>query len=100
MVKIEIWQLKKDSPLDLYFAPWRWVEKFKLDVKKSNYHKVWETILDKDTYTERDFDDLFMKLQGIKPKDYYGHSLSVSDLIIANDDVFYIDSFGFKQIYI
>jgi hypothetical protein len=41
-----------------------------------------------------------MKLQGIKPKNYHGHSLSVSDLIIANDDVFYIDSFGFKQIYI
>ncbi len=47
-------------------------------------------------------DDLYAKFNLDKPKDFYGHSLSVSDIIVimkgGMEKAYYVDSIGFKQI--
>ena len=35
---------------------------------------------------------------GKKPENYKGHSLSVSDLIELNGEMYYVDGFGFKKL--
>lgn len=33
-----------------------------------------------------------------KPKDFKGHSLSVSDIIVKDGEMFYVDSIGFAKV--
>lgn len=47
-------------------------------------------------------DDIFMRFNMKHPKDFYGHSLSVSDVVVFRKQgkcrVFYVDSVGFKEL--
>lgn len=61
------------------------------------YNQVYEgSIEDDDTMTI--LDKIFSKFQGVKPSNYTGHSVSVSDLIAMDGKYYFCDSFGWKEI--
>lgn len=43
-------------------------------------------------------EDLFYTFNMDRPKDFKGHSMSVSDIVELNGKKYYCDSFGFKEI--
>ena len=43
-------------------------------------------------------EDIYMLLNTSRPEGYYGHSLSVSDIVVTPHGSFYCDSFGFTEI--
>ncbi len=40
----------------------------------------------------------FVKFNIDRPKDFTGHSLSVSDVVVLNDIPYYVDTFGFREL--
>lgn len=78
------------------FSPTEELRKFGLAEKLtlSMYSQVYEG----ETMRTADWlDELFTRFQGIKPEDYTGHSLSVSD-IIESDGHYYCDDFGWTEV--
>lgn len=85
-----ILQLKKDKMRAYGFMPYDFAKThgFSLD----DYEKVYEG--DEDIT----LDGIFEKFNIDRPADFRGHSLSVSDIIIANGKYYYVDSMGFTKI--
>lgn len=46
----------------------------------------------------KDAEDVYMRLQWVKPNGYKGHSLSVSDLVQMDGKTYFCDSVGFKDV--
>lgn len=94
----EIWQLK-DTPENqpIQFADYAFASLYRLT--ESRYSKVYEAPADSDTDT---LDKLFCKFNFDHPTDFNGHSLSVSDVVVLNDNgkrtAWYCDSWGFKEV--
>ena len=66
-----------------------------------NYEKVYSGDLD-DIKAENKLDGLFVKFNYNRPDDFKGHSLSVSDVIVINNEngssAHYVDDIGYKDI--
>ena len=91
---IKILQLKRSDDLHYHrFLGWDHlkIHGLKFDIK--NYDEVYEYASD-----DTDLENIFIKFQGSKPEGYKGHSLSVSDVVMIDNDIYYVDSFGFKKI--
>jgi hypothetical protein len=94
----EIWQLK-DTPENqsIQFADFAFASLYRLT--ESRYDKVYEASSGPDTDT---LDKLFAKFNIDHPADFKGHSLSVSDVVVLNDNGkrtgWYCDSWGFKRV--
>lgn len=43
-------------------------------------------------------DEIFEKFNVNHPDDYYSSSLSVSDVVMVDDDAYYCDSFGWQKL--
>ena len=43
-------------------------------------------------------EDIYYDFNMRRPEDFYGHSLSVSDIIEVDHRYFYVDSIGFKEV--
>ena len=73
-------------------------------VKKDHYVMVYTGNLPEGSAdnTQRLLEDLYMKFNLAHPDDFYGHSMSVSDIVVLKRDgkteSFYTDSFGFKEL--
>lgn len=68
-----------------------------IDIDISQYNKVYSCNVDDDFSAE----DIFLKFNLDIPNDFTGHSLSVSDVFIIDDNydvAYYCDRFGFKEI--
>ena len=97
-VSYEIWQLK-DTPENkaLLFSNYAYASLFRLT--ESRYDKVYEAQAGEDDYT---LDGIFCKFNIMRPDDFHGHSLSVSDVVVLEADgkktAWYCDSFGFKEV--
>lgn len=95
MKTVEIYQLDLDKceQLDyaLAFMPMYYLKRKNIKFDFSLYNKVYTDYVD-DCIT---LDDIFEKFNINRPDDFYGHSLSVSDLIVINNKIFYVDRFGF-----
>ena len=93
---------------DVRFAGYNDIKHRHHDVKRERYNKVYQTNLSEQGITgnladkkvaemiaERIFDDFNAKI----PADFHGHSLSVSDIIVMEQDgkkyPFFVDGFGF-----
>ena len=94
-----IYQLN-DSPELRYhrFTSLDSLEKDKLSIDKANYNLVYtETLKSTDT-----LDSIYTKFNTDHPNDFFGHSLSISDIISVSKDgkdtTYYVDTFGFKEI--
>lgn len=95
MKTVEIYQLDLDKckQLDytLAFMPMYYLKRKNIKFNFSLYDKVYTDYVE-DNIT---LDDIFEKFNINRPDDFYGHSLSVSDLIVINNKIFYVDRFGF-----
>lgn len=94
-----IYQLEHSEHADQYlFMSYDWLERKGLSVDRDDYRMVYAAQLEPGTTLE----DIYTRFNIDHPKDFKGHSLSVSDVVVLNksgvDTAYYVDSFGFKEI--
>lgn len=99
---IRIYQLKDDNK-EILFEPLSFVERKGIQLKKEMYdivyeYKIMDEINDMNIFLEKIFERFNLKI----PKDYKGHSLSISDIvgvkIDGEEQAYYVDRIGFKQV--
>ena len=94
----EIWQLK-DTPENnvLQFANYAFASQFRLT--ESRYNKVYEAQAGED---DDALDKIFVKFNIYHPEGFTGHSLSLSDVVVLNDNgkrtAYFVDSVGFREV--
>ncbi len=94
----EIWQLK-DIPENrsIQFADYAFASLYRLT--ESRYNKVYEAAADSETDS---LDKIYTKFNIAHPEDFKGHSLSVSDVVVLNQDgkrtAHFVDTWGFQEI--
>lgn len=97
-VSYEIYQLR-DTPENkaLLFSDYAFASNFRLT--ESRYDKVYEAQAGHDDST---LDQIYYKFNVNHPKDFCGHSMSVSDVVVLKVDgkrtAWYCDSFGFREV--
>lgn len=94
-----IYQIVRGSVMDDYkFMSLDYVEASGGKVEKNGYQLVYTDRLE----TGETLDSLFDKFNLYHPKDYTGHSLSVSDVVVLRQNgklkAYYVDSFGFTEV--
>ena len=94
-----IYQLKDgDETRDFRFEPYDRLQAAGLAVDPANYETVYTAPLSPDMSLE----DIYTRFNIDHPKDFTGHSLSVSDVVVLHqsgqDAAHYVDSFGFRQV--
>ena len=95
----EIWQLKSGpATARLLFLSSDYLDRKGLAVDFANYEQVYRDRL----RTSDTLDGIYQRFNIHRPEDLRGHSLSVSDLIVVRQprgtQVFFVDSFGFKDV--
>ena len=94
-----IYQLKDDDSLHyIRFEGLTRLHKEGNEVERDNYNLVYEAALKPGT----SLDDLYYEFNMQHPKDFRGHSMSVSDIVVLHkgdeDKAFYVDTFGFTEV--
>ena len=94
-----IYQLKGgDETRDFRFEPYDRLQAAGLTVDAANYAHTYTAPLTPDMTLE----SIFERFNLDHPKDFKGHSLSVSDVVVLHqngqDTAHYVDSFGYKQV--
>ena len=94
-----IYQLKQgDETRDFRFEPYDRLQAAGNVVDKANYELVYSAELTPGTSLE----DIYTRFNIDHPKDFKGHSLSVSDVVVLHqngqDTAHYVDSFGYKNV--
>ena len=68
----------------------------------STYEKVYEgdftEFEQKSDSISRQLEAVYTKFNIDRPDDFKGHSLSISDVVVANGKPYYVDTFGFKEL--
>ncbi len=100
-MKYEIYQLdySKESVKNSHklFESWKWLIKYDGRFNFNDYKKVYEAEEEGEDNIDI-LDKLFEKFNLAHPDDFHGHSLSVSDVVILEDKMYYCDSIGWKEI--
>ena len=99
----EIYQLKNtDETRNMRFIG---IESLAEQGKKpdiSTYEKVYEgdfsEFEQKSDSISRQLEAVYTKFNIDRPDDFKGHSLSISDVVVANGKPYYVDTFGFKEL--
>ena len=94
-----IYQLKHgDETRDLRFEPYDRLQVTGNVVDKANYELIYSAELTPGTSLE----DIYTRFNIDHSKDFKGHSLSVSDVVVLHQDgqdtAHYVDSFGYKSV--
>ena len=94
-----IYQIKGgDETRDFRFEPYDRLQAAGNVVDKANYELVYSAPLAPETSLE----DIYTRFNIDHPKDFKGHSLSVSDVVVLHqngqDTAHYVDSVGFRQV--
>ena len=94
-----IYQLKDgDGMRDYHFEPYDRLQAAGLSVEAANYNLIYAAELTPGTSLE----DIYTRFNIDHPKDFKGHSLSVSDIVVLHqngeDTAHYVDSFGYKEV--
>ena len=94
-----IYQLKGgDETRDFRFEPYDRLQAAGLTLNPANYEAVYTAPLSPDMSLE----DIYTRFNIDHPKDFTGHSLSVSDVVVLHqggqDAAHYVDSFGFREV--
>ena len=94
-----IYQLKRgDETRDFRFEPYDRLQAAGLSVEAANYDLIYTAPLTPDMTLE----SIWEKFNIDHPKDFKGHSLSVSDVVVLHqngqDTAHYVDSFGYKDV--
>ena len=94
-----IYQLKHgDETRDLRFEPYDRLQATGNIVDRANYELIYSAELTPGTSLE----DIYTRFNIDHPKDFKGHSLPVSDVVVLHqngqDTAHYVDSFGYKSV--
>ena len=94
-----IYQLRGgEETRDYRFEPYERLQAAGLTVDRANYDLVYTAPLNQNTSLE----DIYLTFNIDHPKDFKGHRLSVSDVVVLHqngqDTAHYVDSFGFTQV--
>ena len=94
-----IYQLKQgEETRDFRFEPYDRLQAAGNTVDKANYELVYSAELTTGTSLE----DIYTRFNIDHPKDFKGHSLSVSDVVVLHQNgqatAHYVDSFGYKEV--
>ena len=94
-----IYQIKDDLTGENYaFMNMSFIESHGMQIKKEDYKLVYVGELLGNT----SLDDIFERFNIDRPKDFRGHSLSVSDIVVLNDGekvtAHFVDSISFEQL--
>lgn len=94
-----IYQITDEGPGREYqFMNFNFIEKHGYQVRKEDYTLVYSDEL---AYGET-LDSLYEKFNTAHPADYTGHSLSVSDIVVLNDNgnlkAYFVDSLSFREL--
>lgn len=94
----QIYQLKRgENTRELQFESYDRLKESRQTLNPDHYVKVYEAELTKGLSLE----DIYTRFNIDHPKDFYGHSLSVSDVIVLHkdgkDSAHYVDRFGYKD---
>lgn len=94
-----ILQLKADTEeqRNKWFMPYSELTRKFGKVDLNDYYKVYEGETDA-TGTIEALDNIFDMFNTDHPKDFNGHSMSVSDIVSVEDRMFYCDDIGWKEI--
>lgn len=94
-----------DADPALRFAAMRYLEKKNIAPSIENYEILYRGNLPEGKHSVPQaelLEQLYQKFNCASPTDYHGHSLSVSDVIMLNQDgkisAHYVDSIGFKEL--
>lgn len=94
-----IFQLKDDEKLrDYHFSNSKYLKNHGMYIDRENYNRVYRGRLqEKET-----LDDIYRRFNVDRPQDFYGHSLSVGDIISIKKDgaitTHFVDSFGYTEV--
>ena len=93
-----IYQLKRgEKTRELQFESYDRLKESRQVLNPDNYVKVYEAELTKGLSLE----DIYTRFNIDHPKDFYGHSLSVSDVVVLHKDgkdtAHYVDRLGYKE---
>ena len=94
----EIYQLKDNDDLrDYHFSSYENLRTNRLKVEGKNYNKMYSG-----KNTQNSLEGMFEEFNINRPSDFYGHSLSVSDVIVLRSgnaaSAFYVDDIGFRPL--
>ena len=94
-----IYQLKDgDGMRDYHFEPYDRLQAAGLSVEAANYNLIYAAELTPGTSLE----DIHTRFNIDHPKDFKGHSLSVSDVVVLHQDgqdaAHFVDSVGFREV--
>ena len=94
-----IYQLKRDDEtVDLRFEPYDRLTAAEHTVDMANYDRIYIA----DLAPETSLEDIYTRFNVDHPKDFKGHSLSVSDVVVLHqngqDTAHYVDSIGYKEV--
>ena len=64
----------------------------------NNYKEVYSGEIETTGNTIHDLDKIYIKFNGIHPEDFHGHSLSVSDLVELDGNLYYVERMGWKKV--
>ena len=94
----KIYQLK-NSPENhaIRFEGYSLAEKHGEPAKPENYDLVYKGSLD-EFKDDNKLEAIYTKFNLDRPEDFNGHSLSVSDIIVMNNEANYVDSYGFVDV--
>jgi len=92
-MQLKIFQIKPDGAASKQkFKPYKDIDK----VDPSHYDKVFDAQAD-----VKDLEDAFILFNSAERHPlFYGHSLSISDVVVTDDGAFYCDTFGFKNTFV
>ncbi|SHN87959.1 YodL domain-containing protein [Desulfitobacterium chlororespirans] len=94
-----IYQLKQgDETRDVRFEPYERLQAVGLSVDRANYELIYSAPLTADM----SLGEIYQKFNIDHPKDFTGHSLSVSDVVVLHrgdkDTAYYVDSSSYQQV--
>ena len=93
-MKYRIFQLQNIQDCLYAFMPWTVAKKY---ISLDDYKMVYEGEIQTEDF-DKALEELFIKFNTDHPKDFKGHSLSVSDLIEIDNKLYYCDSIGWQDI--
>jgi hypothetical protein len=94
-MKYQLLQIKKWEDCNYFFRDWKCAQKnyFSLD----DYKVVYEGEIN-GTDVDEVLENLFTIFNIKQPKDFRGHSMSVSDVVCLDGTYYYTDNVGFVKI--
>ena len=98
-----IYQLKRDdATADIRFMNYEYLQKNGIDPQYENYELVYTGALTQDGSQIEKLEDLYRTFNVEHPKDFTGHSLSLSDIVALKQagvvSYHYVDSIGYKEL--